>query len=349
MTKILFDDIGSFPLPPHISKATVSEAAFERTADEMLFPVLNQIFEMKLNAGVQIPTYSQVRDMTEQFLRPMKDEKCCIEPFELKEEYAGTVEIEAIDSYYENYQNNNETANEKPEIRLCVTGPTELYLKEFGGASYTDIYRIFAKDVDLFVKTAMKRAKNFKISTVSIDEPSIGINPDLSLPADEIIQALTTAGRSAFKCGADVEIHIHSPLYYELACQAETINVIGMESAATPSYADMIDKSVLEDSDTFVRAGISRTDIFSMAGTLNEKYGGNVWEKPEIMAEITTQMETPTVIEKRLEKLYTVFGDRIKYAGPDCGLGSWPTQELAAELLKNTGAAIHSFNQKNEF
>jgi len=345
MTKILFDDIGSFPLPLKTSKTAVIEAAFARDSDDMLFSVLNQIYEMKREAGVQIPTYSQIRDMTEQFLRPMKDENCCVGPFELKEECAGTVEIEAVDAYYEKIKPEN---GEKPQVRLCVTGPTELYLKEFGGASYPDIYELFAKDVDLFVKTAMKRAKNIQITTVSIDEPSIGINPDLALPADEIIQALTTAGRTAHKNGADVEIHIHSPLYYELACQAETINVIGMESAATPSYADMIDKKILEDSDTFVRAGISRTDIFSMAGALNEKYGGNVWENPDIMTEITTAMETPDVIEKRLKNLFNVFGDRIKYAGPDCGLGSWPTQELAASLLKNTGIAIQSFNQKNK-
>ncbi|MDL2261513.1 methionine synthase [Methanimicrococcus sp. OttesenSCG-928-J09] len=345
MTEILFDDIGSFPLPPNISKTELSEAAFDRSDDAFLFPVLNQIFEFKRDAGVKIPNYSQARDMTEQFLRPMKDEKCCNGPFDLKIECAGTVEMEALDLYCQKIR---EETGEKPLVRMCVTGPTELYLKEFGGASYTDIYQIFAKDVNLFVKNAMNDVQNCKIATVSIDEPSIGINPDLALPGDEIITALTTAGKEAAKNGADVEIHIHSPLYYELACQAETINVIGMESAATPSYADMIDRNVLNDYDTFVRAGITRTDIFSMVGTLNEKYGGNVWDKPEIMQEIVTVMETPTVAEKRLEKLYGVFGDRIKYAGPDCGLGSWPSQELAAALLKNTGIAIDSFNQKHK-
>lgn len=345
MTEILFDDIGSFPLPPNISKNELSEAAFDRNADAFLFPVLDQIFEFKLNAGVQIPNYSQARDMTEQFLRPMTNETCCNGPFDLKEECAGTVEMEALDLYCQKIR---EETGEKPLVRMCVTGPTELYLKEFGGASYTDIYQIFAEDVNLFVKTAVKTVKNCKIATVSVDEPSIGINPDLSLPADEIIAALTTAGTAAAKNGADVEIHIHSPLYYELACQAETINVIGMESAATPSYADMIDRKVLNDYDTFVRAGITRTDIFSMVGALNEKHGGNIWDKPDIMQEIITVMETPAVAEKRLEKLYGIFGDRIKYAGPDCGLGSWPTQELAAALLKNTGIAIDSFNQKHK-
>ncbi|MBZ3935700.1 methionine synthase [Methanimicrococcus blatticola] len=345
MTEILFDDIGSFPLPPNASKTELSEAAFNRNNDKLLFPVLDQIFELKMNAGVTIPNYSQVRDMTEQFLRPMRDENCTNGPFSLKEECAEMVEMEALDLYCQKVR---EQTGEKPLVRMCVTGPTELYLKEFGGASYTDIYQIFAEDVNLFVRNAMNRMKNCKIATVSIDEPSIGINPDLSLPADDIVAALTTAGRDAAKNGADVEIHIHSPLYYELACQAESINVIGMESAATPSYADMIDKTVLSDYDTYVRAGITRTDIFSMVGTLNEKYGGNVWDKPEIMQEIVTVMETPETAEKRLEKLYTVFGDRIKYAGPDCGLGSWPSQELAAALLKNTGIAIAAFNKNHK-
>jgi len=343
MTKILFDDIGSFPLPDSAQKNAVSEAAFNRDNDEMLFFVLNQIFELKIKSGVQIPTYPQVRDMTEQFLRPMKDDNCCSGPFDLKEEFAGTVETDAVEIYCKRFL---EEFGEKPNIRMCVTGPTELFLKEFGGASYSDIYQLFAKNVNLFVQKAMKKAKNYNIAVVSIDEPSIGINPDLSLPPDEIISALTTAGSAAFKGGADVQIHIHSPLYYELACETPTINVIGMESAATPSYADMIDKGVLESYDTFVRAGISRTDIFNLAGTLNEKYGCNVWEKPEILKEITTQMETPDVIEKRLHKLYAVFKDRIKYAGPDCGLGSWPSQALASDLLKNTGAAVNSFNNQ---
>ncbi|WNY27903.1 hypothetical protein MmiEs2_00820 [Methanimicrococcus stummii] len=345
MTEILFDDIGSFPLPPGASKTALSEAAFNQNDDALLFPVLDQITALKMEAGVLIPNYSQVRDMNEQFLRPMKDEKCCTGPFELKEECAGTIEMKAMDLFCQKIK---EETGEKPLVRMCVTGPTELYLKEFGGASYTDIYQLFAKDVNLFVKNAISNMKNCQIATVSIDEPSIGINPDLALPADEIITALTKAGGDAAKFGADVEIHIHSPLYYDLACQAETINVIGMESAATPSYADMIDKNVLSDYDTYVRAGITRTDIFSMAGNLNEKYGGNVWDKPEIMQGIITEMETPETAMKRLEKLYGVFGDRIKYAGPDCGLGSWPSQELAAALLKNTGIAIAAFNEKHK-
>ena len=53
--------------------------------------------------------------------------------------------------------------------------------------------------------------------------------------------------KQASKWGADVEIHLHSPLYYNLACETPTINVIGVESAGTPSYLELIDKKVLEE------------------------------------------------------------------------------------------------------
>jgi 5-methyltetrahydropteroyltriglutamate--homocysteine methyltransferase len=54
-------------------------------------------------------------------------------------------------------------------------------------------------------------------------------------------------------------------------------------------------------------------------------------------------VETKEKIKNRLEKAYALFGDRIKYAGPDCGLGSWPSQELAFKLLQNTGMGIKEF------
>ena len=48
-------------------------------------------------------------------------------------------------------------------------------------------------------------------------------------------------------------------------------------------------------------------------------------------------------IKKRLEKAYSIFGERIKYVGSDCGLGLFPNQELAYLVLKNTSAGIKDF------
>ena len=48
-------------------------------------------------------------------------------------------------------------------------------------------------------------------------------------------------------------------------------------------------------------------------------------------------------IKKRLEKAYSSFGERIKYVGPDCGLGPFPNQERTYLVLKNTSAGIKAF------
>jgi 5-methyltetrahydropteroyltriglutamate--homocysteine methyltransferase len=118
--------------------------------------------------------------------------------------------------------------------------------------------------------------------------------------------------------------------------------VIGVESAGHPSYLDLIDKKVLEDSDSFLRVGVARTDISNLVSVLNDKYNTNVWRDAVRLKEIVNELETPEVIRKRFEKAYSMFGDRIKYVGPDCGLGSWPSQEIAFQLLQNVTAGVKS-------
>ncbi|MDD2439577.1 MAG: methionine synthase [Methanosarcinaceae archaeon] len=342
MSEILFDDIGSYPLPENVSKEWVKTAFKNRDEDEKLFTLINDAFQQKIDAGVDIPTYPQYQDMNEQFLSVIRDEACCESPFDVKLDCARIEELEALETVAKAYK---EKCGEPLKTRICVTGPTELYLKEFGGRAYTDIYTLFAKSVNKFVRKAMKSAKNFEIATVSLDEPSIGLNPELSFEEEEIISALTEASRAASKWGADVEIHLHSALYFNLACQTPTINVVGVESAGTPSYLDLLDKKSFEETDTFLRLGIARTDIYGLVGILNEKHNTNVWKEPEYLSELVTELETPQVITKRLRLAYRRFGNLIKYAGPDCGLGSWPNQKMAFRLLSNVAQGIKAFEE----
>jgi 5-methyltetrahydropteroyltriglutamate--homocysteine methyltransferase len=338
MTELIFDDIGSFPLQEGISAEWLREAipAHEPAA----FDVIKSTFRQKLDAGVDVATYPQFQDMNKQFLSILNDPECIEAPFDVKESCAKIIELEAIEKAAEEYRAETGT---KPDVRVCVTGPLELYLQEFGGTSYDDILELFGQSIDKFVTNAINDASNFNVRTVSIDEPSIGINPQIMFDDDEIINALEKTSATASRKGVDVEMHLHSPLYYELPCSISGINVIGVESAASPSYLELIDKKVLEETDSFLRAGVARTDIFNLVAILNEKYSTNVWQKPEMLQELVTDMETPSTILKRLEHAYGIFGDRIKYVGPDCGLGSWPTPEIASTLLGNVAEALDTF------
>lgn len=340
MSDLIFDDIGSYPLPEGVTKEWMESAFSKRDSDERLFSVIRSAFSQKLDAGVHVATYPQFQDMNQQFLSIINDPECVEEPFKVKEDKARILELDVIEEVAAEYR---DETGEKPDVRVCVTGPLELYLKDFGGTQYTDILNLLAVSIDRFISNSIKSAKNFNIRTVSIDEPSIGINPQVMFEDAELVEALSTATSYAGKQDVDVEIHLHSPLHYRIACDTPTINVIGVESAANPSYLDLIDRKVLDDTDSFLRVGVARTDIFNLASVLNEKYNTNVWKDTQYLPEIVTEMETPDVISKRLEKAYSIFGNRIRYAGPDCGLGSWPTQEIAGQLLRNVAKGIENF------
>lgn len=343
MTEIIFDDIGSFPLPSGVSREWMSAKFSERKNNKELFEIINNAFMQKIKAGVEVPTYPQYQDMNEQFLSVIRDSDCTEEPFKVKTEAARIIELEAIEKAASAYR---EEHGEKPDVRVCVTGPLELYLKEFGGTEYVDILKLLGESIDRFVKNSLLNAREFNIKTVSIDEPSIGINPQVMFSDNDLIAAMDIACSSAKKAGCDVEIHLHSPLHYKLASQAKNINVIGVESAATPSYLELIDKKELEDTDSYLRVGIARTDIFNLVSVLNDKYNTNIWKAPEYFPEIITEMETPGIILKRLLKADSMFSNCIKYAGPDCGLGSWPDQQLASQLLTNVSEAMADFRNR---
>jgi len=334
----LFDDIGSYPLPEDISRDQISFAI--KSNDPRITKILRDAMRQKIEAGVDIPTYPQFQDMNQQFLGIINDEANTEEPLLVRKEKARIMELEAIEEIGAEYYKKN---GRKLNIRVCVTGPVELYLKQFGGTAYKDILNAFATSIDRFIRNSIDSARHLQIATVSIDEPSIGINPQLMFSDSDLIEALEKAAKTAASHNIDTEIHLHSPLHYKLICRVPSISIIGVESAANPSYLDLIDKKDLEDYDKFLRVGVSRTDIFNMAAALNEKYGTNVWKEPTKLEEIVTVMETPKTIAIRLDKIYDTFGERIKYAGPDCGLGSWPTQEMAFKLLMNTGTGIKEF------
>ena len=70
---------------------------------------------------------------------------------------------------------------------------------------------------------------------------------------------------------------------------------------------------------------------------INEKIG-QIWS--DINKNILDPLlflENTEVIRKRLEKIINKFGtERVLYAGPECGLKSFPSYESAIKCLKNT-------------
>jgi 5-methyltetrahydropteroyltriglutamate--homocysteine methyltransferase len=335
--EIIFDDIGSYPLPEGV-KDRVQQAFADKRYGEVRGVVCDAM-RQKIAAGVEIPAYPQFQDMNQQFLGIINDPSSAEAPFLVKEACADIIELQLIEPVAKDYF---EESGERLRVRVCITGAIELYLKQFGSTAYSDILELFARSVDRFVKRALNMKSSFDVALISIDEPSIGINPEIMFADDEIIRALNLSAKSS---DVDTQIHLHSPLHYNIACESDSINVVGVESAANPDYLELVEKADLEQYDTFLRVGVARTDIFGMTAELNERYQINVWKETARLDEIVTSMETPDTIAKRLRRAYARFGDTIRYAGPDCGLGSWQYQDLAHKLLVNTGIGISMFRE----
>jgi 5-methyltetrahydropteroyltriglutamate--homocysteine methyltransferase len=316
-----FDDIGSYPLPKGMSLKNIS-------SDQYL-DLVRSTMQKKIAAGVEVPTYPQFRDMIRMFRDPIEDVDLIEAPYLIKEENAEICELQALQA--------------GQQVRVCITGPLELYISMFGATNYKDILYNIAESVARFLRNARDQGK---MCVASLDEPSLGLSSQIVFEEEEIIEALKIASDP---CGGmDCEVHLHSPLQAELCAHVPGISIVGIESAAHPDYLRLIDRKTLEDTDTYLRAGIARTDILSISSSLNERLGTNLWDDiPRLENEIL-KMESISVMRKRLEAAHALFGERLRAVGPDCGLGSWPNQDIAGKMLANCAAAVKSFRKDNE-
>jgi len=316
---IFYDDIGSFPLPGGVKTAGLSREGY--------LDLVGSVLAIKRRAGVECPTYPQLRDMIRMFMDEIENPDQADSPYLIKTEHARIRELEAV-SPGEN-------------VRVCVTGPLELYLSAFGATAYSDILCSLAESVARFLEKAGDMGK---MSVASIDEPSLGMNSNIVFSEEEIIEALEIASRPCR--GMDCEVHLHSPLYAEICARVSGISIVGIESASHPDYLELVDKKMLDETDSFIRSGIARTDILSMSAQLNERLGINLWQDMPRLEQEILEMESPAVMKKRLVKAYGRFGEKLRATGPDCGLGSWPSQDLAARLLENCASAVREFRSE---
>ena len=180
---MIFDDIGSFPLPKGITREWVMENLHTKEYEEMV----QRAFLMKVNAGVECPNYPQFQDMVEQFMRIIKNYQ--EDAYLVMKSEAKIVELEYVEKI------------ESDSVRVCVTGPFELYVKELGTVIFDDVLENLAKSVARFVENALKYPN---VECVSIDEPSLGLNPDLQ-PADDQLKLAF----ESLDFDVDEKIHLH--------------------------------------------------------------------------------------------------------------------------------------------
>lgn len=334
----LIDDVGSFPLPSNVNRETFNKA-FRRAREVILSgqalradgfvwenfgSVTLDAFVKKCKTGLDVVNYPQQYDGVKQVSDVVHGamEKGT---FTVDERVAFLPEVQLIKQ--EAAQISQEIGAEI-RLRVCLFGPLEQYLKEMGTVAYADVLDGFAETIKRFARNSVLNQKHVKTEVVSIDEPSFGFL-DIAAEKEKLIDVLNKAFDFS---GAVRQIHLHSSSRLADCLRVKNIDVVSFEGAASPRNVEAVTKRMLDDADKLIRVGVSRTDIDALIAELNDKG----------IAKPTAEqvVESEETIRKRFVAAKEKFRERLAYVGPDCGLGSWPSQNAALLLLKRTVSGI---------
>jgi 5-methyltetrahydropteroyltriglutamate--homocysteine methyltransferase len=334
----LVDDVGSFPLPTGIKRETYSkayelsrQAIFESkdiTKDDFLrenfYKVVLDSFRQKLSSGLDVVNfpqhYSGIKQVGDAVHAAMEKGS-----FVVDQEKAFLPEIFVLNQEAKRL---SEEFSKKIQLRVSIFGPIEQYLAEVGATAYPDVLDGFAQTINRFAKNSILNNKYIETAAVSIDEPSLG-HTNISATPELIRETLEKA--YDFQ-GPIKQIHLHFASGIRDLLTVKGLDVLSFEYAASPKNIEAVPKSVLEKADKQIRVGIARTDIDSIWAELYER--GITQPTTE---QIVENLET---IKKRFRFAKEKYGEQMTFTGPDCGLGSWPSQDAAALLLKRTVEAV---------
>ena len=224
------------------------------------------------------------------------------------------------------------------QVKICITGPIDLYIKKHDFTIYPDLAFNFAKSINSVLKNSIINNKYVQTSVVSSDEPSFGYVDLFNVNHDDLIQIFDKSLE-----GIDTvnQIHLHSLKQAYIPLQTENIHVLTCEYASDPT--NKIPKKELEQNDKFIRVGITRTNVDNIIG---EKIDlGKSWDEIKSYEGMLSLIDSKERIRKNLLEAIKLYDDRLKYVGPDCSLQGWQIPEVAYKLLRRTFEVIEEVKQ----
>lgn len=334
----LLDDIGSFPLPTGIKRDNFNRA-YELAREAIInyqdpsrdeftkknfYDVVVESFKAKLACGLDVTNfpqhYSGIRQVGDAVHAAMEKGS-----FVVDQEMAFLPEVYVLNQEAKNL---SEESGKKIQLRVSIFGPIEQYLAEVGTTAFPDVLDGFAQTINRFAKNSVLNTKHIETTVISIDEPSLG-HTNLSATPELIRETLQKAYDFH---GPTKQVHLHfSTGIYDLL-SVQGLDVLSFEYAASPKNIESVPKSMLERADKQIRVGVSRTDIDSIFAELYEK--GITKPSDEDLVDLVD------VIRGRYRVAKEKYGELLTFTGPDCGLGSWPSQDAAALVLKHTVEAV---------
>lgn len=359
-------DVGSIPFGGDLQKYLAGASKHSQIIDDS-----TEFFEKKVvdgfldkaAVGINVPNYSQFRNMTEMFFDMMEGIEKTNEgymetaPLTLK---AGRSIIPEASAIRNHSQEIYEKLGEPFKLRICVTGPYTLASL----FAYKDkgIFARLGNVLTKILEANIFSSKHGRVQLVSIDEPVFGLvdDPLLDRGSESRENLLKTweAMTQVIKAkGATSVLHLHTTSD-ELFWEVKALSIIESH-VVDPLYQTKRTRDRLEATDKFVKASIAVTDFDQLirnkiiATTSQKLSDANINEKiAETWTTITKKhvdptafVEDTTLLKQRLTKIVELFGEnRVTYAGPECGLRSFPTYESALECLRRVADTVKDKN-----
>lgn len=310
----------------------------------------------KLRAGIDVANYPQFRDMALMFLDPVqgleKTNQGYLERGKLavKSEEASIPEVEVI---RRNVKRLYQEVGKKVRLKVCITGPYTL--SSFFLQRDPELFKRLGDVLSIFVSKSIFKDKYGGVELLALDEPTFGfMNDPLIDYGSEGREHLRAAWddifyRAASK-GIDTILHLHNTSD-QLFWEPKNLKVVESH-VDDPLYRSEKTKELLEHKDKFLKVSVCITDFQTLIerklkpqvkieSDLHSLIG-DVWARV-IRGRVNAMdfLEDEMVLKDRLVDAQKRYGEeRVLYAGPECGLRSFPTYECAIECLRRVSKAV---------
>jgi len=363
-------DVGSMPFAGDLKKFLEGANAYSSSSlSQSLDPAkyfegkVVEGFLDKIVAGIDIPNYPQFRDMNEMFLESMDG---------LEKITGGYIETGILSIQTRKTQipevaairNNSGKIYEKTDkpfrMKICVTGPYTLSCL----FAYRDsgTFGRLGEIISQIVENNIFHGKHGSVNLVALDEPTFGLMDDPLLDygaegRETLRKACETIFHKAASKGVKTCLHLHNTVN-ELFWDIKSLNIVESH-VEDPIYRSEKTKKLLESTDKFLKASIIISDFDKLIrnnitaslpqktkeNTINERVA-QAWKNIATgKLDPTLFLENVELMQKRLTNIINRFGaERVLYAGPECGLKSFPTYECALECLRRAADAVKNFS-----
>jgi methionine synthase II (cobalamin-independent) len=252
-----------------------------------------------------------------------------------------------------------DTQTQPIRLKICVTGPYTL--STLFALQDETLITVLGELVQKILEANVYSTHNCQVAMVTLDEPVFGMIDDPLLDygscgRDALIAAWHQIFQTAKSRNIQTCLHLHNTSN-SLFWHVSSLDIIESH-VDDPLYTSPLTSTLLNQTDKFLKASIAVTNF----DTLLHRYFHNqpsvpenalssriaaTWRKLMSRQESpTAYLESVTTMRHRLHSIIDRFSiERVPFAGPECGLKSFPTYAAGIECLRRTIKATKRITQ----